>query len=381
MNFPRKITIVCHEASLTGAPILLLHLLKMIKETHSITFLIIIIRDGPLSVEFSSIGKTIILKNKNYGKEKYAYKRLVPLIRSRILLTSAFIKSINCDLILSNTITTGSVISILNILNKPTAVYVHELVSVLKFPNPEKHISPLVNNRFLYLYPSKAVKLFLETELNLSASKMLQLDYYMPDTDISSVELTKNSAQLENTNKTIRVCGMGVASQRKGTDIFIKAAFLATIKNPNIKFQWIGGFETYEQKQSYKQMVLELKLDTAFHFTGQLTPNKAQQELSKNDVLFLSSREDPYPLVVLEAAKFSIPAIVFAEGGGITDFVNTKNGWVVEGISDESAASTLINLDINAIKEKGKQAENDYRRKHADKKNIMKQFESIFDAL
>jgi glycosyltransferase involved in cell wall biosynthesis len=269
----------------------------------------------------------------------------------------------------------------LNILNKPTAVYVHELVSVLKFPNPRKHIEPLVNNRFLYLYPSKAVKLFLESALHLNASKMLQLDYYIPDTDISLFEQPIDNTQLENTNKTIRVCGMGVASQRKGTDIFIMAASVATRKKPNIKFQWIGGFETYEQEQSYKKMVMELKLDAVFRFTGQLPPEKAQQELSSNDVLFLSSREDPYPLVVIEAAKFSIPAIVFAEGGGITDFVNTRNGWVVEEMSYESAASTMIDLEIKALKEKGKQAEADYRRKHAYKKNIIKQFESIIDAL
>jgi glycosyltransferase involved in cell wall biosynthesis len=47
------------------------------------------------------------------------------------------------------------------------------------------------------------------------------------------------------------------------------------------------------------------------------------------DIHLLPSREDPYPLVVLDAAGFAIPTICFSNAGGTPEFVENDCGYCV----------------------------------------------------
>ncbi len=56
------------------------------------------------------------------------------------------------------------------------------------------------------------------------------------------------------------------------------------------------------------------------------------------DILLLLSREDPYPLVTLEAANFSVPTICFKNAGGIQEF-----------IEEFQCGISVDYLDLNAV--------------------------------
>ena len=47
------------------------------------------------------------------------------------------------------------------------------------------------------------------------------------------------------------------------------------------------------------------------------------------DIHLLPSREDPYPLVVLDAAAFAIPTVCFSDAGGTPEFVEDDCGYCV----------------------------------------------------
>ena len=59
------------------------------------------------------------------------------------------------------------------------------------------------------------------------------------------------------------------------------------------------------------------------------------------DVFLLPSREDPFPLVCLEAAEAGMPVVCFAEAGGMPDFVEDDAGFVVPYLDVEAMAEAV----------------------------------------
>jgi glycosyltransferase involved in cell wall biosynthesis len=68
-------------------------------------------------------------------------------------------------------------------------------------------------------------------------------------------------------------------------------------------------------------------LSEKVRFTGAVL--KPADYLAAADVFVLTSREDPYPLVCLEAAAVAKPIVCFADAGGMSEFVEEDCGFVV----------------------------------------------------
>ncbi len=62
------------------------------------------------------------------------------------------------------------------------------------------------------------------------------------------------------------------------------------------------------------------------------------------DVLALTSREDSYPLVMLECAALGIPTVCFADGGGAPEFVGAAGGVVVPAGDLDAFARVITRL-------------------------------------
>ena len=63
-----------------------------------------------------------------------------------------------------------------------------------------------------------------------------------------------------------------------------------------------------------------------------------------SDVFLLSSREDPFPLVCLEAADCGVPIVCFAGAGGMADFVGSTCGGVAPYLDVPAMAQALSSL-------------------------------------
>ena len=78
------------------------------------------------------------------------------------------------------------------------------------------------------------------------------------------------------------------------------------------------------------------------------------------------SREDPFPLVCLEAAAFQVPIICFRDAGGMPDFVEDDAGIIVPYLDVEGAASSVLALacDGDLRRRLGSRAEAKVRARH-----------------
>jgi glycosyltransferase involved in cell wall biosynthesis len=66
--------------------------------------------------------------------------------------------------------------------------------------------------------------------------------------------------------------------------------------------------------------------------------------LSVFDIFALTSREDPYPLVVLEAALLQKPMVCFEKAGGAQDLIETDAGLIVPYLSLKPCQRLFLQL-------------------------------------
>lgn len=62
------------------------------------------------------------------------------------------------------------------------------------------------------------------------------------------------------------------------------------------------------------------------------------------DLFLLTSREDPFPLVCLEAAAHGLPILCFENAGGMPEFVAEDAGCVVPYMDLDKMTDTIYNL-------------------------------------
>ncbi|MGZ5246285.1 MAG: glycosyltransferase, partial [Flavitalea sp.] len=145
-------------------------------------------------------------------------------------------------------------------------------------------------------------------------------------------------------------------------------------KNNKILFTWVGGFASKEDETRYRQSVKDFGIESNFEFTGLMDPAEVKTVYSKFDALFLSSREDPYPLVVLESAFQKTPSIIFSDSGGMVEFVSEENGWTVNGFDITNAASVILSINKENSSEKGIAAYNRVIEWHLNPTLVLDQF-------
>jgi glycosyltransferase involved in cell wall biosynthesis len=98
------------------------------------------------------------------------------------------------------------------------------------------------------------------------------------------------------------------------------------------------------------------------------------------DIFLLTSREDPYPLVVLEAANASVPVICFKNAGGSPEFIEKSNGGIcVDYLDLEAMGNAVIHYyNNNSEREKaGSNAKKRLKVMHQNPEFIINLFESI----
>jgi glycosyltransferase involved in cell wall biosynthesis len=108
---------------------------------------------------------------------------------------------------------------------------------------------------------------------------------------------------------------VGHASQRKGSDIFFEAARSL----PQHDFIWIGNWGPPDATgNEIHDQFIQSKLPNLFVSGGVRNPYKY---ISKFDLFFLSSREDPNPVVLAEALLLRVPIFAFSKTTAVTSFL------------------------------------------------------------
>jgi glycosyltransferase involved in cell wall biosynthesis len=331
-----KILFVSHKANRSGAPLLLLNLIKEFKKRTTHSFQILLMEDGELLTEFSALGKTFVWQKRKIpdpasfrNTAGAFFSRCMGIIKGFYILFTVR----KTGTIFFNTITNGHLQHKLRFLKAKQYCYVHELEAAIHMLTNKQGLDYVLNDTHLFLAVSNAVKQNLVECHSVNGSKIKVVS--------SPVEKVKREKKLHHVfQKELRqkysipedaiLIGISGANEwRKGFSLLIPLTtlYFELYPDSNVYFLWKGFnynnasafFDLYDYNRS------------AFRNKVLLVPfgNDSIECMSAFDIHLLLSREDPYPLVVLEAASFGIPTICFSGGGGAAEFVGSDAGFCV----------------------------------------------------
>jgi len=352
MAFTPKIVFISHDASRTGAPIVFLNFLRWFKANSDIPFLIILRRGGSLESEFADLAPTFVFeKYISYTLWQRGLHFCQRILKRLKLLKNAdkqgykirqlrqFIGKSNIDLIYSNTATNHEILEALSFLDVPVISHVHELeYGIRRFAGHGFEKTKQLTTYFIACSNAVRNNLIIQHGIPPLSIGLVHGFIHLPSLPINPYDIR---ARLGFSEKDFIVGASGTTEWRKGSDLFIQLAYIVEQKNKNnsIKFLWVGGDENDEHLQ---HDIVNTMMAKTIHFIG-AKPNPLDY-FASFDLFVLMSREDPYPLVCLEAASLGKPIICFDKAGGEPEFVENDCGFVIPYLNLDVMSNRIIEL-------------------------------------
>ena len=369
----KSILFISHDASRTGAPIILLNFLKWFKANSDIPFQILLKNGGELEAEFAKLAPLSVF---NPG---YVRKNIILRILNRLgfnsnrnhlkNLTKKLLRS-DIGLIYSNTITNGEVIEFLSTLKCPVISHVHELEWVIRYYAGLDNFQKLKKHTQEYIAVSEIVKNNLIGNHQVLEDKIHTVYGFIPQKNDHNHQYwqTKESIcqELNIPENAKIICASGTTGWRKGTDLFIQLADAISQKYSDapVYFLWVGGDNSGQNFGEFWHDLQNLNLEKQVKFLG--IKSNPLDYFNACDVFAMSSREDPYPLVCLEVASLGKPIVCFDKAGGIKEFVEDDCGFVVPYLNIDAMADKIIHLlhSPELCESLGKKAQHKVKERH-----------------
>lgn len=362
----KKILFISHDATRTGAPILVLNLVKLLLSFNEYEVHFLLKKGGGLENDFKDLAPTYCLYKQKLSKVDFIKQKLFKT--KSLIEDKLFLKQFHS--IISNTITNGDILEKIRANYKGQIIsYIHELEVASKTYTTANRINEVVKNSDKFWTPSALVKDFLLREYKIKEDNLFEMPYYIEDHKVFQAENKKK------TNSFI-VGGCGTIDWRKGPDLFLQVANNLFSKRPDasVIFRWKGSTPGQELIRLEYQIKMANLTGKVFYETASSNLNSFYQEI---DLFLLPSREDPYPLVILEAAQFAKPTICFDKVCGSRDFIVSSDGGVVVPFLDISSASNAVLYfydNTMYLKEKGENARNYLLKTHSNKQYVYDEF-------
>ncbi|HDX7185427.1 TPA: glycosyltransferase [Clostridioides difficile] len=341
-SLKKKIIYVSHGASLNGAQLLSLNIVKILREKLDFEVHIILMTGGVLEKEFYKYG-------------------IVYNIEENPSEISNIIKNLNeygIDKSICSTVISGDIVKLLKINRFKVLSLVHELPWIIKYFNAENKAKNIAEYADKIVFASRYVRdnyqKILETDINnksliipqgLYNENVLKYKYISDTEKITEKKVLKANLKLKEEHKI--VLGVGAGDERKGIDLFVKLAKKTYLEDKNILFLWIGDVDfTFIKSRCGEDNFTE---DSNIIFINNTMDVGKYYNMA--DLFILTSREDPFPSVVMESMSLGKPVIAFKDAGGFADIVeDDETGFLVELENIDAMKSIILENIYNEKK-------------------------------
>jgi len=327
----KNIIIVSHDAFPAGAQILLLNIIKQIKEIFGYNVYTII--------------KTRKISSKLINDIRAVSTKTIIFDEVEILVLKKWINSTNANIAICNTVVTGDILHFLTEYGITCISLIHEMESVIRQHSCEKNLEYIINDALKIIYPSEYVKKSNDKILSIPDDKIIihpqglyKVNDYLNNQETARLFIRKKHKIPKNSKI---VLGVGYGYYRKGVDLFVKCMLKVCERTNNTYFIWVGDIEE-KLKITLKQILEENNLKNYFISTD--WEKDIMSYYAAADIFLLTSREDPFPSVVMEAMSAYLPVIAFENGGGYVEIINNNTGSLVSMEDVESMSESVIRL-------------------------------------
>jgi glycosyltransferase involved in cell wall biosynthesis len=351
-----NILFVSHAANRSGAPVSLLALVRWLRSQKGALVRVFSLRSGPLEGDFGveDDARLRVLRRASFlealrkrgprhrvwdGIFEFGQALSGRLGRRKL---DAFLRENEIEVIVANSVASGAALRALGPLLKRrkirVVVWVHEMRSARAQFGGDWEFCRKYGDFF------GAASQVVRDELLDEGLPREKVAVVYEMLDFAGLAVEKPIARRELREKlglgeaAFLAGACGTMEARKGFDWWPQIAALA----PDCYFVWLGG----DAKNAEIARLQGEKLGARLHF---LPPTATPSPFFAGlDVFCLPSREDPFPLVALEAAAQNVPLVCFQNAGGIPELVGEKGGICV-GFGDlEAMARALDSLRRDA---------------------------------
>jgi glycosyltransferase involved in cell wall biosynthesis len=337
-----RIVVVLHELSLTGAPRLTLDTLEAIRTEASVR--IISVEGGPLVDAARRLGPCVVLRQAGLARalpRRLASDRVVQLLisigsRFRGVQQAAVLRKWKPQLVYVSSVTALPYVSRLHLGGVPVVLQVHELGSALAwFEKTNPGLIRSVPDQWIAV--SEAVARDLVDSLGVPSERVQVVSPY-----VMSAVPNALGRQNDAREAPLVVGGAGNPHWTKGIDLWLLAARDAAdrLGSDRVRFVWVG-YRDNQAGQQFRTMISKLGLQGVVELIPE--NDRPFDHFARFDVFAMSSWEDSFGLVVLEAMAMGIPVVCFSPTGGPAEQV-AGAGVVIPDMSPGHMADAIVDL-------------------------------------
>ncbi|MFI0401396.1 MAG: glycosyltransferase [Cyanobium sp.] len=348
---------VCHEGQRTGAPLLLLWLIRWLVAHTSIRPVVALMRDGPLREEFAGVCPTHTFTRPISEPWQRRLKRrlLGSPSNDPDSWLAKVVAEVNPDCLYLNTLVLGYCLHQLRIDRKTTKVIssVHEMEIGLLLSSSKADIQSQIAFSDLLTCEGSSVQENLVNNHGVDPGRCVVLPAYVPfERPEEMMQLTCDDATQPVIDQMAALREQGVflfgfagsAIDRKGFDLFplLVNACAKRFAHTPFKAVWVGcppGSLSFLKAE--RDLDLLGAREHALLLPGVSCGAAALRQL---DVLSCLSREDPGPVVTVEAGAMAIPSVCFQHCGGIAKIASMGMSVSVNYLDIEAFADALFAL-------------------------------------
>lgn len=346
-----KILLISHAASLTGAPKFIFELAKLLADKHHI--ILVTKQSGKLWEQELETSHKITAHELLFngsdqwpdGRKRWRFRSRVGIdyinfnnshevcrqpFAKKVEMAKAMITQIEPELVYVNSVASSEWVVASRLYCIRNVFHIHEMKTELMSQLLSGTVTlDIMDYADQVICPSSDVRRDV-IEFFDSPSISIQVMEHFFDCDsilrkaTQEDELPKNAKGLLLSREYPVICGCGVASERKGVDIFFETA----CQLPNLQFLWIGQWQSTSLFTNPVEIKFTDRQLDNFFITRQVSNPYFYLNLAT--VFVLSSREDPKPLVVFEGLILGKQVVCFSKAGG-SRFVLDQYGYVISG--------------------------------------------------
>jgi glycosyltransferase involved in cell wall biosynthesis len=349
----KRILLITHDASRTGAPMVVLHFARWLREHRpAVAVDVLAVKGGELAAEFRSAADTYWELNVAPPQRGLAVRairkgmRMVGLlrepsaaeVRDRILQVIA---AHNYDVVLANSLASIPVaVQLKAFAGVLLIAHIHELEMVIRQVLPDLPVHLAGVDRVWA--GSELVK---DGLLNTWGVPPDRVEVQYPSAVVKQAETIVSVERPPG----LHVVGLGSVVLRKGYDLFIQVAAWVRRHHPELEvhFTW-GGPVTVYDRPLIDHDIAKAGLSGHVRFIG--AQSDPASLYAATDVFLLPSREDPFPLVCIEVGAMGKPIICFECATGTAEVLRHGGGRIVPYLDIEAMGQAVVDYALDAAR-------------------------------
>lgn len=354
MSDKTDILFVSHEGTRTGAPMMLLHFLRWLRDNADVAPRIALLRGGPLTEHFAELGPTTVLGDiVDWPTPSRTEARLDSRglhdasMRVQRLRMRRDVQGLRD----AENVYLNSSVSLRLLHHLPRArvaiSHIHELQSSLPWSIRPQDPALMRSRVSHFVAAADCVADNLVTSYGIDRSHISRL-YEFIDTAavIEPPERGRDEirAELGLPDDAFVVGGCGYADWRKGIDLFVQmAGAVGRSGRHDVHFVWVGERPGGHEGEELDRDIDHANLGGRLHMVG--LQSRPFDWYRAFDVFALTSREDPYPLVGLETSLLGVPMICFDRSGGMIELIGRS---AEEGLGESGVIVPYLDVEAMA---------------------------------